>query len=388
MWSHETMKRAVLTTVILCAAIAVASIAQERLSGTLRIRLAERNAERARVTVVARPVSPKKSARLTRVHIHAKSRREAIAAARSWTAQRKAQHSLGGAAKSGDPEQGSLITLAMLLASTQPEVKIIHEQAVPRGGGYEIDAELPADSDVGIAAKELRSLGCSNFRLVALLPETVDGQPTMSPLVETALVDALRDRRFHVFDWNFVTKQRPLQVLARSVLSGSSENRTAAVQLGTNILANVILAGRVSAAFSEDNEGILSYRASTDVRAIRVDTGEILAAKSFEQKGFGNTRAKAAREALSNLAKDVAAEMPAAIMDSFGQYHLTVELDGASVQRAGEIQAMLTGLPGVKAVTPVSTSDGLAFQVFSQEKPVALAAKIEAASDYRVLDFQ
>ena len=113
------------------------------------------------------------------------------------------------------------------------------------GEGYTVDVELAQTS--GDLAQDLQRSALSNFRMIALLPETINGQRDSAPKVETALIGALADKQFRVYDWNFVSSRKPLVSLVSATLGRQNE---AAVQLGKRFLANVIVAGRVETKFS------------------------------------------------------------------------------------------------------------------------------------------
>jgi hypothetical protein len=274
--------------------------------------------------------------------------------------------------------------VATIAADTKAiKTKILSQKKTPNG--YTVEVEITQSPDQ--IAEDLRNVACSNFRLVALMPELVDGERQLSGLVETSLIRALREQRFHVYDWNFVANENPLKALVDEVLLN---NKDAATRLGTHFLANVIVAGRVEAAFSEDNEGIISHRASVNLKVFKVDNGEILASKTFEEKGFGNTKQKAARAALNNLAKKVATELPAEMVKNFDTYPVTVRLALSNTNQSemkkevNKVRTFLLNLPGVMDVQQAQTPDGFAFHVRSKEKPAALGVQIEQGGEYKV----
>ena len=247
------------------------------------------------------------------------------------------------------------------------------------GEGYTVDVELAQTS--GDLAQDLQRSALSNFRLVALLPETIDGQRDGAPKVETALIGALADKQFRVYDWNFVSSRKPLASLVSATLGRQNE---AAVQLGNRFLANVIVAGRVETKFSQDNGGIISYRASANLRVIKTDTGQILTAREYAEKGFGQDKTQAARESLEALAQKVAKELPDELESHFDEYPITVQIPLQKPEQAAEVEAFLRGLTGVKSVERASTANGASFRLVSREKPIALAARIQQSRDYRL----
>ncbi len=271
------------------------------------------------------------------------------------------------------------------LAAVKAELKTIRTEVLSEKktqNGYSVEVEFSGST--ADLTQDLRTVATSNFRLVALLPETVDGARVTSPKVETALVGSLARQRFRVYDWNFVAKQRPLASLVSAILS---DNYNAATQLGTRFLANVIVAGRVEAKFSQDNGGIISYLANANLRVIKVDTGQILTAKEFSEKGFGQDRAQAARKALDALAETVAKELPADLVTRFDEFPVTVQIALNKPEQAKEVEAFLRGLTGVTDVQRVQTPSGATFRVTSRDKPAALGAQIARSQDYQVVEY-
>ena len=248
--------------------------------------------------------------------------------------------------------------------------------------GYSVEVEL-RQSEANLT-QDVRENGVSNFRIVALLPETVDGVRVELPTVETALAGALASQQFQVFDANFVSSQQPLSHLAAQTLSG--QNNTA-IELGAHCLANVVIAGRVDARFSQNNGGIVSYIASANLRVIQVDTGRILAAKDYEEKGFGQDKAQAARQALAALAQAVSQSLPAELTAHAEQYPMTVQMASEPGQTSGQVASFLQGLPGVTNVQETSAGTGTVFHLTSREKPAVFGTLIAQSQQYRVVGY-
>ena len=250
------------------------------------------------------------------------------------------------------------------------------------GSGYRVEVEV-RQSALHLA-QDIRENGVSNFRIVTLMPETVDGERDTSPKVETALEGALADKQFQVFDWNFVASQQPLNHLAAETLSGRN---VGAIELGTHFFANVIIAGRVEAQFSQNNGGITSYVASANLRGIQVDTGRVLFAKAYEEKGFGQDKTQAARQALNTLARTIAQDIPSELAAQTEQYPVTVRLASEPGQEAGQVTSFLQQLPGVTNVQQASAGTGLVFHLTSCEKPAVFGAWIARSKQYRVVGY-
>lgn len=271
------------------------------------------------------------------------------------------------------------------LAATTAELKSTQATILSQkktAHGYSVEAEYNQSNTQLV--QDIRTSGLSNFRLVALLPERIDGEQVASPAVETALVGALAEQHFSVYDWNFVATQKPLNNLVLAALSDQTE---AATQLGSRFLANILIIGRVDAAFSQDNDGIISYIASTNLRCIRVDTGQILLAQEFSEKGFGRDKAQAARQALAALAQSVATQLPQKLLNHFQESAITVQVALGQPEQTNEVQQFLQGLTGVIKVEETQTPTGVEFHVTSRDKPSALGLQIGQSPEYQVLGY-
>lgn len=248
--------------------------------------------------------------------------------------------------------------------------------------GYSVEVEV-RQSEANLT-REIRENGVSNFRIVALLPETVDGARVESPTVETALVSVLASQKFQVFDTNFVYSQHSWRRLTAQTLSGQNDT---AIELGSHCFANVVIVGHVDARFSQDNGGIISYVASANLRVIQVDTGRILAAKYYEEKGFGQDKAQSARQALAALAQTVSQSLPAELVVHAEQYPMTVQMVSEPGQSLGRVAVFLSGLPGVTNVQETSAGTGTMFHLTSREKPAVFGTLIAQSQQYRVMSY-
>jgi len=248
--------------------------------------------------------------------------------------------------------------------------------------GYSVEVEV-RQSEANLT-REIRENGVSNFRIVALLPETVDGARVESPTVETALVSVLASQKFQVFDTNFVYSQHSWRRLTAQTLSGQNDT---AIELGSHCFANVVIVGHVDARFSQDNGGIISYVASANLRVIQVDTGRILAAKYYEEKGFGQDKAQSARQALAALAQTVSQSLPAELVVHAEQYPMTVQMVSEPGQTLGRVAVFLSGLPGVTNVQETSAGTGTMFHLTSREKPAVFGTLIAQSQQYRVMSY-
>jgi len=271
--------------------------------------------------------------------------------------------------------------LAAMAADLKMTKATVLEANQPKGQ-FTVSVDVASD-DLGNMG-DLRGLRLFNYRLVALLPETIDGKRVASPAVETALVGALARQRFQVYDGNFVATQKPL---ARLVAATLADHAGASAQLGTRFWANTLVLGRVDAQVSQSNGGIISYIATANLRVLRADTGRVLVAREFREKGFGQDSAQAARNALAALAALVSRELPDELLATFEHYPVNIQMASSSPEEANQVEDYLRGLTGVVTVEKTQRPSGVVFHITNRDKPAALGAQIAAGGRYSVLEY-
>ncbi len=244
--------------------------------------------------------------------------------------------------------------------------------------GYHVEAEVALSATR--LAELLRSTSCSNFRAVVVLPERVDGREQGVRKVETAVVAALTDRRMRVYDWEFASRQSKSASLVRAALRG---DRAAALQVGARFVANLVVLGSADTRISQDNEGIISYVATANVRVVQADSGQVLWASEITEKGFGRDRAQAARAALDALAVSAAARVPEGFLGRLRHYRCTVVAQGDGVDMAG-VEAILRAQPASISVERIAGEPTARLAVTSRDKPGAVAAALAAGGRYEV----
>lgn len=369
-------RRLLLPALLTLCGLSLGTLAQSPTADFLRIQNLRSGTPPPRVTVM--------HSQLVSRGGYIRSRATVTAPTRELARRYATRHAYARAVRVVTYPSRRLQAMSDTLAAATSELKAIHALIVSEkktDTGYAVEVEV--NQSEAALAQDIRSVGLSNFRLVALLPENIDGVRVSSPTVETALVGVLADKQFQVYDWNYVAAQRPLAQLVAATLSGQCE---AAGQLGTRFLANVIIAGRVDARFSQENGGIVSYLATANLRVLRVDTGQILIAKDYREKGFGQDRAQAAREALTALAQTVSSDLPANLLAHTEERPATIRMVSAPGPVADQTAQYLRSLPGVTRVEQSQAGPDAVFHVTSRENPAALGAWIAQSPDYQLLN--
>lgn len=255
---------------------------------------------------------------------------------------------------------------------------LLHEQKTSEG--IKVDLEIVRPEAQLVA--DMRSEALSDYRMVALLPETIDGERVTLPTVETNLVGRLVDGGYTVYDENAVSFARTVPDSLQTSLASTE----AANQMGTRCLANTVIVGRVQATFSQENNGIVSYNADANFRVIKVDTNQVIMADEYTEKGFGLNRRQAAQNALNALATTMADRVPTRLREHLAKHIITIVSATRGLDELAQMKQHLARLRGVRQVEQVPSAQGAEFHLLSDEHPAVLAAAISADPDYYVVD--
>jgi len=271
------------------------------------------------------------------------------------------------------------------LASATSELRAIKARIVSeRQEGDRSTVEIEITQEKQGIENNLAMMALSNYRVVVLLPESIDGIRVPVSKVETELVGSLSGKMFKVYDWNYVAQQKPLAGFVKAILS---EQNQPSIEIGTRFLANLIIAGHIESKFSQETAGITSYIATANIRVVKADTGQILTAMEASQKGFGQDRTQAAREALVALADVIAKKIPDNILAHLEEYPVTIRIAVPMPDDGERIADYLNNMVGVTSVKRVDTADGISFRVISKDKPALLGQQIDESKQYRVVEY-
>ncbi|MCX6641292.1 MAG: hypothetical protein NTW14_12585 [bacterium] len=141
-------------------------------------------------------------------------------------------------------------------------------------------------------------------RLMFLIDEQIsfDWYRRDSGLVETVLMQTFFEKNFNIVDREQIAQIRNKD-LARQAATGDAE---AVQNLGRMFKAECIIVGNASAARNSGGYGMASVRADINVKAIRVDTGELLGVVHESATKAQTTEEAATRDAFEQVSKKVA----------------------------------------------------------------------------------
>ncbi|MCF8128422.1 MAG: hypothetical protein K9N10_07900 [Deltaproteobacteria bacterium] len=173
--------------------------------------------------------------------------------------------------------------------------------------GHMYRVTLECDISAGKIENDLKAVGLlitrkHKPRIMVIIPEFhVDGT-VQDPVGETEIIKRLLAKGFKVVDQAQTVKIR-YNDQVRAAIRG---NMRLARKIGREHGAEVMIIGEASSEYVGRVMGELdSCRARVEARAIRMDTGDILAAGGKDASGLDITRALAAKKALRNASGEL-----------------------------------------------------------------------------------
>ncbi|UCD84380.1 MAG: LPP20 family lipoprotein [Deltaproteobacteria bacterium] len=140
------------------------------------------------------------------------------------------------------------------------------------------------------------------MRIVVKVFEDNLGAPMTNSFVENEVVKRLVESGFTVVDQNAVRAKMSLTQLK------TATDEDLVSRLGS--IADLIVVGKASSQFSSKMaDNFIFCRARGAIRALRTDTGRVIASVDIESKGPGNTKEKAGKKSLQSLSGKVAEEL-------------------------------------------------------------------------------
>lgn len=197
-------------------------------------------------------------------------------------------------------------------------------------------------------------------------------------VMENAFMDRMEKSGFTFIDPEVLSGKVTLEAI------GADPNVAKAREIGLKVGAEVVVIGRAVAKplgeIAIDNGTFYSAVANVSARAVRTDTGEVIAAAEFTgTAGKGFERTTAGRNALSEAGRQLARDLFAKIgrvwvKEQSGVRRVALVVKGVDdyARLAGFKQVLLASVKGVKDVQQRSMEDGRA------ELDVSLAGTAEA----------
>jgi len=140
-----------------------------------------------------------------------------------------------------------------------------------------------------------------NPRFMVIITETSEVQ-SRYPISEMAIIDYLLEKEFTVVDQKAVEEVRKSDEL-KSIFNG---DLAVASKLGSNYAADVLIIGTANSRYDQYDQPGSGYhraKARVNIRAIRIDTGELIANAFQKINGIDEIRRDAHIRALENAGK-------------------------------------------------------------------------------------
>lgn len=215
-------------------------------------------------------------------------------------------------------------------------------------------------------------------RIMVVIPEKNLGQSVARPVAETEIIKALLAQGFKVVDQSQVSKIR-YGDRVKAVVAGDIG---LAKKIGLQHGAEIIIVGEAhSEPMEETIVGLISSRGRIDARAIRTDTGEVLAAESKDSTGIDITEVSSGRasiqKASESLTNSLVEQLSAKWNDEVNNIS-SVEfvVNGVTYPQLTKLSSvLLTSFRGVKGIHQRSFTGGRAVM------ELELTAQIESFID-------
>lgn len=234
-----------------------------------------------------------------------------------------------------------------------------------------------------IDALRIAIIGAGDPRVMVLIPESHVSRPVPDPAAETEIIRQLLNSGFLLVDQNTARQARDREITRRAIAGDTAAARNIASEYGADILV-------IGEAFSElmgNFSGLISCRARVEVRVVRADTGEILAAHAVQESGVDITEGVAAKKALAKAGASMATYLQTAIPKKLTPAEMLIEVSasGLSFTEAETLRIKLKATHLVQsAVTRDFLNGNTRIDVRTSLKPMELASEIASWSDMRL----
>ena len=153
-----------------------------------------------------------------------------------------------------------------------------------------------------LAALELTIKRANDPRVMVIIPEEHISRSLPDPAAETEIIRQMLNANFRLIDQSQVARARNSEIFRRA-MSGD----TAAYQVLSNQYnADILVLGEAFSERVSQYEGFITCRARVEVRVVRSDTGEILAAHGVHESGVDILESTASKKSLANAGATMA----------------------------------------------------------------------------------
>jgi hypothetical protein len=255
---------------------------------------------------------------------------------------------------------------------SQIEEKFSIAQVIGGSGGSKGDIVKLLEGGISsippVPPKPPEKTAAPKMRIMVIIPEVHITRKIPDPAGETEIIKKLLEKGFDVVDQKMVDAIRYDEQVAKAM-----KDEKAAAGIGRDYGADVIIIGEAFSEFAgRQPGGMISCRARVEARAIKIDTGSILAADGKHGSGMDISENVAAKTALRQAGGELADYFIKQCDDYFKQLTSaesvktptsagTVQILLSKIQSYGQLiqfEKAIKGIEGVKEVHRLSFSDG------------------------------
>lgn len=212
--------------------------------------------------------------------------------------------------------------------------------------------------------KELDVLQLStvgNPRIAILLDEKIEGLEEQLTACSDAMAQLLLERGYKVVDRSELAAIRVAEAM-KELLAGNNEIALKPITEKLNV--EVVITGKAmgSPLTAPALGGLISFRTTLMAKALKAQTGDILATVSAQGSGLDATKEAAAQKAMSQLGKNAGTDFATRIAAELARKStILVTVRGLSnLNHLSEVKNILTKTIGVEEIYPRSFSSGTA----------------------------
>ncbi len=200
-----------------------------------------------------------------------------------------------------------------------------------------------------------------NPRVAILLDETIEGSEVQVTACSDGLSQGLLERGYKVVDRSELAAIRVAEA-TKDLLSGDQAKALKPIVQKLN--AEVVVTGKAAASLltAQGLGGLISYRATMTAKAIKAQTGEILATVTIQGSGLDATKEAAAQKAMAALGKNAANDLSGRIASELAKKSsVLVTVRGLpSLSRLSEVKEAILKTAGVGDLFMRSYAEGIA----------------------------
>lgn len=212
-----------------------------------------------------------------------------------------------------------------------------------------------------LAADLLQAPAVGNPRVAILLDEKMEGSEEQSTACSDALAQAMIEKGYKVVDRSELAAIRVAEA-TRDLLSGNMDKALKPIVQKLN--AEVVITGKATTQLltTQGLGGLISYRGSITAKALKAQTGDILATVTTQGSGLDATKDVAAQKALAQVGKNAGQDFGSRIASELlRKSNVLITVTGLSgLDKLSQVKGELLKTSGVSDIYMRSFSQDLA----------------------------